>query len=218
MGLKKQFVPKITMFKFNFDQENETECLSNEITAQQRSKEKSQLNWQTFEYDILSFSTHSISSEFSLRVRDLFDIQLSCISSDDRELHQLIEQSTDIIPAQYEGGLKIWECTFDLVRYLSSLDFCNKTVLDLGCGSGLAGITCLLRGCRSVDFHDFVISFADFLERFCVASIHNSKCFAKFELWPVIEGRRIPSCTTNSNGKDLILSRGLGFVCKPNFY
>ncbi len=27
------------------------------------------------------------------------------------------EGGTDLVPAQYEGGLKIWECSEDLVRY-----------------------------------------------------------------------------------------------------
>jgi hypothetical protein len=28
-----------------------------------------------------------------------------------------LEGGTDLVPAQYEGGLKIWECSEDLVRY-----------------------------------------------------------------------------------------------------
>jgi hypothetical protein len=27
-----------------------------------------------------------------------------------------LEGGTDLVPAQYEGGLKIWECSEDLVR------------------------------------------------------------------------------------------------------
>lgn len=147
------------MFKFNFEQTDTTASLPNEITLSQRSKEKSKLDCTHLTYDIFSFSSVDISSNFSLKVRDLFDIQLDCINSSDHELHQLIKQNSDIIPSQYEGGLKVWECTFDLVKYLSTLDFTGKSVLDLGCGSGLAGIVCLLKGSALVDFHDFVIYF-----------------------------------------------------------
>ena len=39
----------------------------------------------------------------------------------------------------YEGGMKIWECSLDLVKYLSETvaDLHGKKVLELGCGAGL---------------------------------------------------------------------------------
>ena len=51
---------------------------------------------------------------------------------------QWIDSKTDLIPNEYEGGFKIWECTNDLLTYLIK----NKTVkedmkvCDIGCGSG----------------------------------------------------------------------------------
>lgn len=30
-----------------------------------------------------------------------------------------INSNSDLIPGVYEGGLKTWECTFDLILYLS---------------------------------------------------------------------------------------------------
>jgi hypothetical protein len=38
----------------------------------------------------------------------------------------------------YEGGMKIWECSIDLVKYLSGtvVDLHGKKVLELGCGAG----------------------------------------------------------------------------------
>ncbi|KAJ8981630.1 hypothetical protein NQ317_000858, partial [Molorchus minor] len=68
------------------------------------------------------------------------------------------EQShSDLLPTVYEGGLKIWECTFDLLNYLKNinLDLGNKDVLDLGCGSGIIGIYGLINNsfCYFQDYY-----------------------------------------------------------------
>lgn len=64
---------------------------------------------------------------------------------------------SDLITGVYEGGLKIWECTFDLLAYVTKaqVKFAGKKVLDLGCGSGLLGITALKGGAREVHFQDY---------------------------------------------------------------
>ncbi|XP_060620109.1 histidine protein methyltransferase 1 homolog [Anolis sagrei] len=68
-----------------------------------------------------------------------------------------ISSHSDLIPGVYEGGLKIWECTFDLLNYLSEaeIQFGNKSVLDLGCGAGLLGIAALKRNAGEVHFQDY---------------------------------------------------------------
>ena len=49
-------------------------------------------------------------------------------------------KKSDLISGVYEGGLKVWECSFDLVDYIlkkRSEDpewLKGKTVLELGCG------------------------------------------------------------------------------------
>ncbi|KEP63490.1 UNVERIFIED_CONTAM: hypothetical protein HHA_312410 [Hammondia hammondi] len=66
----------------------------------------------------------------------------------------LIKQVTE---GRYEGGLALWECTWDLVRFLLKLkrsDFQNSHVLDLGCGHGLAGLLMIQRGAGAVVFQD----------------------------------------------------------------
>jgi predicted nicotinamide N-methyase len=59
----------------------------------------------------------------------------------------------------FEGGFKIWECSYDLLAYLpeihSSGFLSSINVLDLGCGSGLPGIFCALSGANSVTFQDY---------------------------------------------------------------
>lgn len=64
--------------------------------------------------------------------------------------------SNDLVPGIYEGGLRLWECSVDLVGHLSSyLDRPNGIALEIGCGHGLPGICLLKRGFEAVVFSDF---------------------------------------------------------------
>jgi len=55
-------------------------------------------------------------------------------------------KDSDLVPGKYEGGLKLWEGSLDLVKALNSdikegrLLLESKRVLELGCGHGLPGI------------------------------------------------------------------------------
>lgn len=64
---------------------------------------------------------------------------------------------SDLIPGIYEGGLKVWECTFDLLEYFTKakVKFAGQKVLDLGCGSGLLGIAAFKGGAREIHFQDY---------------------------------------------------------------
>jgi len=64
--------------------------------------------------------------------------------------------NSDLIPNKYEGGFKVWESTRDLLELVDQQQACllGKRVLDLGCGSGLVGISCLRFG-SVVCFQDF---------------------------------------------------------------
>ena len=64
---------------------------------------------------------------------------------------------SDLIPGVYEGGLKIWECAFDLVEYLakSEIQFSGRHILELGCGAGLPAIFALMTGAKNVHFQDY---------------------------------------------------------------
>lgn len=99
---------------------------------------------------------------FSLLKRDLSDIKLSIALEDDLEnssgVIRSVAENTDLIPKVYEGGLKTWEGSLDLVCVLESLwrdRIGGGKVLELGCGSALPGIWCLLRGAAKVDFQDY---------------------------------------------------------------
>ncbi|XP_004706801.1 histidine protein methyltransferase 1 homolog [Echinops telfairi] len=70
---------------------------------------------------------------------------------------QSVSSHSDLITGVYEGGLKIWECTFDLLAYFTkaNVNFAGKKVLDLGCGSGLLGIIAFKGGAKEVHFQDY---------------------------------------------------------------
>ncbi|XP_062319140.1 histidine protein methyltransferase 1 homolog [Osmerus eperlanus] len=72
-------------------------------------------------------------------------------------LSRTAAQRSDLISGVYEGGLKVWECTYDLLELVDreGETFAGKRVLDLGCGAGLLGIVALKRGARLVHFQDY---------------------------------------------------------------
>ncbi|KAJ7646574.1 hypothetical protein FB45DRAFT_1098493 [Roridomyces roridus] len=58
-----------------------------------------------------------------------------------------LDAPSDLVPGVYEGGLKTWECSLDLVGYLDSLDlhFSGKRILEIGCGTGIPSVFILHR-------------------------------------------------------------------------
>uniref|UniRef100_A0A087YA30 protein-histidine N-methyltransferase n=1 Tax=Poecilia formosa TaxID=48698 RepID=A0A087YA30_POEFO len=78
---------------------------------------------------------------------------------EDREkiLSHREEKNSDLISGVYKGGLKVWECTYDILEIMEKEGetFSGKTVLDLGCGAGLLGILALKRGARQILFQDY---------------------------------------------------------------
>jgi len=80
------------------------------------------------------------------------DILESCLT-----LLEVASKNSDLVPGVYEGGLKIWEGSYDLVEYLSTsgIDLHGACVLELGCGAGLPGIFAALHGAGHVTFQDY---------------------------------------------------------------
>lgn len=76
---------------------------------------------------------------------------------EERILSRTAGQRSDLISGVYEGGLKVWECTYDLLELLERVGetFGGKKVLDLGCGAGLLGIVALKREAKQVHFQDY---------------------------------------------------------------
>ncbi|KAM9804029.1 histidine protein methyltransferase 1 homolog [Neosynchiropus ocellatus] len=87
----------------------------------------------------------------------VFEKTVSEREDEEKILTRTAEQRSDLISGVYEGGLKVWECTYDLLEVIErdGETFGGKTVLDLGCGAGLLGILSLKRGATRVDFQDY---------------------------------------------------------------
>ena len=70
------------------------------------------------------------------------------------DLSPALNTNTDLLPGQYEGGLKIWECSEDLVCYLSATRgdlLQGRRVLELGCGAALPGLLAFKHGASGQD-------------------------------------------------------------------
>nr|XP_056700422.1 histidine protein methyltransferase 1 homolog [Euleptes europaea] len=105
-----------------------------------------------------------LGSKVVEKLPGLYHINISVVKAElpnythgDNILTKSISSHSDLITGVYEGGLKIWECTFDLMDYFSEakVQFAHKVVLDLGCGAGLLGITALKGNAERVHFQDY---------------------------------------------------------------
>lgn len=87
----------------------------------------------------------------------IFEKTASEREDEENILARTADQRSDLISGVYEGGLKVWECTYDLLEQIEKEGetFGGKVVLDLGCGAGLLGILALKRGARQVHFQDY---------------------------------------------------------------
>ena len=109
----------------------------------------------------LQLDTPNCGKETILYVNQLDVSKTSSLKSNEENKDEapIVQSSTDLIAGVYEGGFKIWECTYDLLSYLSEvaqLEFLKSTsVLDLGCGSGMLGIYCGIHGAKEVTFQDY---------------------------------------------------------------
>ncbi|KJE89280.1 hypothetical protein CAOG_00781 [Capsaspora owczarzaki ATCC 30864] len=78
-------------------------------------------------------------------------------AGEEQALVRAIDENMDVVPAVYEGGLKVWEASLDLLAYLHlhpPVIFRDHLVLELGCGTALPGIYALKSG-ASVMFQDY---------------------------------------------------------------
>ncbi|OBA24522.1 hypothetical protein METBIDRAFT_35902 [Metschnikowia bicuspidata var. bicuspidata NRRL YB-4993] len=97
----------------------------------------------------LSFDNHHTPGGNLVYRRQLFDIKHQVMTEegeDANEVHSiLIGNSSDEVDVRknvYEGGFKLWECSYDLVDRLHTLHESGeiqafRSVLELGCGTAL---------------------------------------------------------------------------------
>ena len=101
--------------------------------------------------DGMEFEDVQLMDDLSLQRRKCTDLMTSNST--------LSSSKSDIIPKEYEGGLKTWECSLDLIRYLhhSFPSPCTSlNILELGCGSALPSIYLMReRGASRSTFQDY---------------------------------------------------------------
>ncbi|XP_076240900.1 histidine protein methyltransferase 1 homolog isoform X2 [Calliopsis andreniformis] len=149
------------MFKFGFFKDDEVQ--EKDVDAN-----KSTINWIPASKVELSLSQIEKQYDHNDYIETLIfpGLKLKLIRSE-RALHNLEQencaniieaesQHSDLVPAKYEGGLKIWECSYDLSNYIfeNFIDFRGKMVLDLGCGAGIIGLIALRKD-SLVHFQDY---------------------------------------------------------------
>ncbi|KNC86695.1 hypothetical protein SARC_01162 [Sphaeroforma arctica JP610] len=98
--------------------------------------------------------------EINLYKKVLENTTYELATTGSQDIKTALSNNTDLIPGVYEGGLKTWECSLDLLMLLAQMskgvDMSSTRVLELGCGSGLPGVYMI--SCTSasrVDFQDY---------------------------------------------------------------
>jgi hypothetical protein len=141
------------MFKFNFFPENkeEKEVIEDDNESADDIKESKCIEVTKKQY---TEYTENLSTEkFEIFVSN--DVEFGYISN----LSTNDDKESDLISGEYEGGFKIWECTYDIADYFTSSQeniFQDKNVCDLGCSAGLMGLLALSRESKIVHFQDYV--------------------------------------------------------------
>lgn len=147
-------------FQFNFFKAEAVEPQV-DATVVKGDTENTTTEWIISDAVMKSFG--DIESEpvdnFSGLLKRKYSSIVSDLKGDNRELASITEES-DVVPRQYEGGLKTWECSIDLLQFLKeeSSDISRVgSVLEVGCGSGLPGIYChqLVEHPKLFVFQDF---------------------------------------------------------------
>ncbi|KAI5644241.1 lysine methyltransferase domain-containing protein [Phthorimaea operculella] len=156
----------MSSFKFNFSGDANP---SDEIDNNEKAEEIKQVDWvESVEVDPGNIKEDLDAIAAHAKMFVCGDIEIGHVVAKDallrigdNNLKNAVEladkEHSDLVPGKYEGGLKIWECTYDLVEYLSGLEnlsLKNMKVLDLGCGAGILGIYALIEGATAT-FQDY---------------------------------------------------------------
>ncbi|KAJ9584385.1 hypothetical protein L9F63_021279 [Diploptera punctata] len=142
------------MFRFGFSNSDE----DSEVSAKSDTGVSGEVEWlpaaEIFPATTAAHVNQSTSTitcgKYQLKHVDPMTIPCDLVCEAER-LH------SDLLPAKYEGGLKIWECTSDLANYVleEGVVLRGKRVLDLGCGAGILGILAMHLGASTVHFQDY---------------------------------------------------------------
>ncbi|XP_066942892.1 histidine protein methyltransferase 1 homolog isoform X1 [Macrobrachium rosenbergii] len=162
----------IRMFQFNFNVEGSD---NKENTESQNETVKPEKKWlKALCHTVTDRHLHALSEENMVEEITIGQTVLRYLSMSSAlgrlqkmealtDILPLVTDNTDLVPAVYEGGLKIWECTWDLLEYMESScnDLKGCRVLELGCGAGLPAIYAMLHGAHITlqDYNEEVINY-----------------------------------------------------------
>lgn len=105
-----------------------------------------------------------------------------------RDFNLGIPSNSDLVSGKYEGGIKLWECSIDLLEFLpvylrinfidnkKITSFYNLNCLELGCGHGLPGIYSLCLGMK-VLFQDYNQEVLDRITKTYVDDIKSNNTY-----------------------------------------
>ena len=104
-------------------------------------------------------------------------------------LDNQFDGESDLIPGKYEGGFKIWECSYDLAEivanYTGIIPHNPKKILELGCGHGVPAIMSMLvfENLTEIVFSDFnseVLEYTTWPNIIinCSSACENVRCIA----------------------------------------
>lgn len=99
-----------------------------------------------------------------LAKRDLYDVRYQLMRQDhlDPTEEIFIRTNVDVQATTYEGGLKVWECSIDLVKYLDTTNLqIYKIIVELGCGAALPTAHLFAQALRS-NVHGVSFVLADY--------------------------------------------------------
>ncbi|KAG8716999.1 hypothetical protein FRC08_008367 [Ceratobasidium sp. 394] len=146
------------MFKFDFDIEDQEDHLTRDDSPEQVPKPLDVDERPSVEHslvDMLERLPNDISyssvraGDLYIPRRDLFDVRMQLIASDEEEQNKanqtaidFISRPSDLVPRVYEGGLKTWECSLDLAEYVVGSqsvirELRGKRIVELGCGTAM---------------------------------------------------------------------------------
>ncbi|XP_045619313.1 histidine protein methyltransferase 1 homolog [Procambarus clarkii] len=159
------------MFKFNFNVEPKDKIESS-VSPEPVSDSEQWLPAQKHEVNSTHFqslSEDTIVEEVTIGQTKIRYLSMTAAMQkmEEKELSSYIlpafKDHTDLVPAIYEGGLKVWECTWDLLHFLEASDIKLKRrrVLELGCGAALPALYTALQGAHVTlqDYNEEVVNF-----------------------------------------------------------
>lgn len=150
------------MFAFNFandpdtDEAEEVQTVAEDEVELKQAQEilvnLQQVHAQELRYRVVVMDLDG----FQIKYPDTSDVENEIASTATSTAQAALAQS-DLVPNFYEGGMKVWECSLDLVRYMvghPSVVAPQSRVFEIGCGAGLPGVCAAMHG-ATVHFQDY---------------------------------------------------------------